>query len=184
MKPVDYIDKKIVPPQDDISPHNVDEKSELRKSIKKRCRSWVIISFITAVIFAVIGTFFLVDHSYFVAALILCIALYWGYLGYLYYRTAHAPTAREMQHHFDKLFYGVFIGEQPPIRGLIIGVIISFTIAMEYDLNWYVTLLLWGVITFLMAVLFWSWRKYEYGNYPQDDKIEQDIEKLQALEEG
>ena len=52
MKPVDYIDKKIVPPLDDISPHNVDEKSELRKSIKKRCRSWVIISFITAVIFA------------------------------------------------------------------------------------------------------------------------------------
>ena len=185
MKPIDYIEEQFVRTEDDISPHNVDEKLELRKSIKKRCRSWVIITFITTVIFAVIGTIFLVDHSYLMAAVVFSIAFYWGYFGYAYYRVSRASTAREMQHHLDKLFWGPFyIGDEPPIRGLFLGAAAALFFGLENNHNWYVTPLVCVVIIFLTAVLFWSWRKYELGNYPQDDEIDKEIEKLQGLEEG
>ena len=191
MKPVDYMDDDDVPTKDDFSSHSIDEKFELRRSIKKKSRFWVFISWITAVLFAVIGTFYLFDHSYSIASFsiaVLCFgaALYWGYFGYIYFRILRASTAKEMLRHLDKLYFDpVFVGDEPPIRGLCFGAIaaLSGILGVDYHFHWSVYLLVFIIIAFFIAVLIWSWRKHESGNFPQDGEIENTIEKLQDLEE-
>jgi len=185
MKRENYIDENPVPTEDDFSPRKVDEKLELRKSIKRGCRTWIIITFITALIFAIIGTIYLVNYSYFLGAIIMVVAFYWGYLAYVYYRIQHASTAKEMLHHLDKLLFGnYFIDDTTLVRALAIGGIAAGLILdMGYNLHWVVTLLVYIVIVFLIVVLFCSCLKYETGSYPQDDKIDKKIEKLLDLEE-
>ncbi len=186
MKPSDCIDEKCVPSEDGFSPHNVDEKLELRRSIKKMCRSWIFITFIAAVIFVILGTIFLVDHSYCIATISIVFALIWGFVGFVYYHTLRASSAQEMQHYFNKFCCNsIFITDDSLIRVLVYGAgaIVAYIFGLEHDFHWYVTLLVFIIIALLIAVILWTWRKYESGNFPQDDKIEYAIERLRLLEE-
>lgn len=194
MKPVDHIDENLVPGKEGFSRRNQDEKSELRKSIKKSSRLWVIISLTTTVLFAIIGTAYLVDQPYSLAYVasfsiaVLCFgaALYWGFFGYVYFRVLRASTAKEMQHHLDKLYFDpVFVGDEPPVRGLCFGAIAALCsiLGVGYHFHWSVKLFVILVISFFVFVLFWSWRKHETGDFPQDGKIENEIERLRDLEE-
>lgn len=186
MKPKGYIDDNHFPFGNYFSSRNIEEKLDLRKSIKKRCRSWIIISLITAVIFGIFGIIFIVDHSsYYAGAVCILITLFWGYFGYVYIRILCAPTAKEMHHHLDKLFnFSIFVGDEPPVRGLIYGTgaVAVFIFDKEFNFNWYVTLLALIAVPLLIYVIIWLWRKFESGNFPQENKLENEIEKLMDLE--
>lgn len=187
MKPADYIDGHHVPAEDVFSPESIDEKSELRKSIKRSSRRWVIISCITAVLFAIVGTILLVDQKYLGATMSLSIALYWGYLGHVYYRIPRVSTAMQMRHQLDKLLlHPVLTGSEPPLRVMsLIAVGAAVVLALDYNSHWFVTPLIVLIISLLIVVLFWTWRKYWFTCFfPQDDEIENEIERLQHLEEG
>ena len=116
----------------------------------------------------------------------LLFTLFWGYFSYVYIRILCAHTAKEMQHHLDKLDnLSVLLGDEPPVRGLIFGTGIAavFILDKEYNFHWCVTLLSIIAVPLLIFVIIWLWRKYESGNFPQENKLEDEIEKLKELEE-
>ena len=103
MKPEDYIDENYVPTEDGFALEQVDEKEELRKSIKKGCRLNTIFSIFMAIVFVIDSIVKFDDVSvnklYLcpMIALMLLFAIYLVFYAIIYDRIRRASTAKEMK---------------------------------------------------------------------------------------
>ena len=148
MKPEDYIDENYVPTEEDFAPdpvEPVDEKAELRKSIKKDNRFRSIMNFAVAVLWAVIGIWYLNRASendwgmYPLAFAFITLALSNAYESIVYNNIRRASSAREMKHHLSKLSNDAFFKK---ITLFILALCFGAGLALEYTSHcrWFVTL--------------------------------------------
>lgn len=162
---------------------HIEEKERLRKSIDKGCRFNTVFYTILAILFAINGIVKFDDvneDKLYLCPLITCMiaaALAMGFYALVYHRIRHDSTAREMQQHLD------LIGSDTLFTKLIvITMTLCITAAAVLGLidktPWYVVVLAaLGIIAVVGGI--WWLLKYTGKADPRDE----DIEKLQALEE-
>lgn len=183
MEPEDYFDENYVPSEEDFAPEEVDEKEELRKSIRRSSLLRTILYLVIAVLNALFGINELQDkingysaHSYVFIVLLLIFSLYFAYQAYVYYRVRRASTAAEMKHHLHRQHPNDFIMKTlTALMALGIGAGVALLLA---DKNpWYVNLLIFIAVT---AVIFFV---VQLGSGNEIKRLEdEDIERLQELE--
>lgn len=167
-----------------MNPQNhIDEKEQLRQSIKKGCRVNTILYIIMGILFFINGIVHLDDVSesklYLcpLIALMLVSAIAMGFYALIYHRIRQATTAREMKHFLD------LTGADTAFSKLIlITMTFCFMIAAVLGLigksPWYVIVAVVLGIGAAIGVLWWIIKHFAKG-----DTRNIEIEKLLTLEE-
>lgn len=183
MRPEEYIDENYVPSEEDFAPEQVDEKAELRKTIKRGCRFNTILYSVLAIIFTVNGLIKFDDISesklYLcpLIAVMLVTALFMLYYAAIYNRIGRATTGKEMQH-FLNLLGADTLFSKLAITTMALCMMAATALGLIDKSPWYVIVVAVIGVGAVIAGLWWL-LKYSGKGDPRDI----DIEKLQALEE-
>ena len=183
MRPEEYIDKNYVPSEEDFAPERVDEKAELRKTIKRGCRFNTILYSVLAVIFTINGLVKFDDISdsklYLcpLIALMLITALIMVYYAVIYNRIRRAATAREMQHFLNLLGVDTLFSKLA-ITTMALCMMAATALGLIDKSLWYVVV---PAVIGVGVVIGGLWWLLKYSG--KGDIRDIDIEKLQALEE-
>ena len=182
MRPEDYIDENYVPTEADFAPETVDEKEELRKSIKMTSRRNTILYAICALIFALNGILDLClldsdkPYRYAIVTLFLISVIGWVFYAIVYHRIHRATTAKEMQHQLD-LIRNDSLLSKILLSAMALCILIGLALFIAPKFSSYVTILIVGAVAVVLFGLYWLILKMDRN--PRDE----DIEKLLALEE-
>ena len=183
MRPEDYNDENHVPTEKDSAPEQVDEKEQLRQSIKKSCRVNTIFYIIMGILFLINGIVHLDDVSdsklYLcpLIALMLISAIAMGFYALIYDRIRSASTAREMKHFLD-LTGADTIYSKLILTTMTLCIIIAAVLGLIDKAPWYVIVLVVIGIAAIIAGLWWLIKHSGKG-----DSRDIDIERLLELEE-
>ena len=184
MKPEDYIDENYVPTEEDFAPEQVDEKAELRKSIKKGCRANSIFYIIMGITFLINGAVHLDDVSdsklYLcpLIALMLVSAIAMGFYALIYDTIRRTSTAKEMQKYLD-LTGSDSIFTKLILITMTLCIMVAAILGLIDKSPWYVIVLVVIGIGAIIGALWWI---LKYTGKGESRILE--IEKLQALEEA
>ena len=184
MSPEDYIDENYVPTEEDFAPERVDEKEELRKSIKKGCRANTIFYIIMGITFLVNGIVHIdrvSDSKLYLCpliALMLVSAIAMGFYALIYERIRRASTAREMKKFTDLTGANTLFSKLILIT-MTLCIIVAAVLGLIDKTSWYVIVL---VVIGIAAVIAGLWWLIKHSS--KKDACDIEIEKLLALEEG
>ena len=184
MSPEDYIDENYVPTEEDFAPERVDEKEELRKSIKKGCRANTIFYIIMGITFLVNGIVHIdrvSDSKLYLCpliALMLVSAIAMGFYALIYENIRRASTAREMKKFLDLTGANTMFSKLI-LFTMTLCIIVAAVLGLIDKTSWYVIVL---VVIGIAAVIAGLWWLIKHSS--KKDARDIDIEKLLALEEG
>ena len=183
MKPEDYIDENYIPTEEDFAPEQVNEKEQLRKSIKKSCRTNTVLYSIAAFFFLINGIFHLDqvnDSKLYLCPLIAVMLIStFAMITYaiVYERIRRSSTAKEMQQHLNLLNADTSFSKMI-ITTLALCLTIATVLGLIDKCPWYVVVLAALAVAGSIAGLCWL-LKYTGKADPND----LGIERLRALEE-
>lgn len=183
MKPENHIDENYVPTEEDFVPEQVDEKEELRKSIKKGCRFYTIFYIIMGITFLINGIVHIdrVSESKLylcpLIALMLVSAIAMGFYAFIYENIRRASTARDMKKFLD------LTGANSMFSKLILFtmtlcIIVAAVLGLIDKVSWYVIVL---AVIGIAALIGWLW--WLLKNTGRGETHDKDVERLMALEE-
>ena len=184
MKPEDHIDENYIPTEEDFTQKHVDEKEQLRKSIKKDCRFNTFVYIIMGILFLINGIVHVDDVSesnlYLcpLIALMLVSAIAMGFYALIYDSIRRASTAREMQK-FLNLMGSDTIFTKLILITMTLCIVVAAVLGLIDKCAWYVIVLAVIGITAIISGLWWILKHSGKG----ESRI-LEIEKLQALEDA
>lgn len=167
-----------------MEPENhIDEREELRMSIKKGCRSYTIFYMIMGILFFINGIVHLDNVSesklYLcpLIALMLVSAIAMGFYAHIYDRIRRATTAHEMKH-FNSLMGADTVFSKLILITMTFCFMIAAVLGLIDKSPWYVIVLVVLGIGAIIGVLWWLIK-----HTPRRNTRDIDIEKLLELEE-
>ena len=183
MKPEEHIDENYVPTEEDFAPEQINEKEQLRQSIKKGCRANTIFYIIMGIMFLINGIIHVdnvSDSKLYLCpliALMLISAIAMGFYALIYENIRRASTAKEMQKYLNLTGANTIFSKL-----ILITMTLCIMIAVIFGLidkaPWYVIVLAVIGIGAIIAGLWWLIK-----HSSKKDARDIDIEKLLALEE-
>ena len=190
MRPEEYIDENYVPtdedfaPEEDFAPGQVDEKEQLRKSIKKGCRANSIFYILMGISFLINGIIHVdrvSDSKLYLCpliALMLVAAIAMGFYALIYENIRRASTAREMKKLLDLTGADTIFSKLLLIT-MTLCIIFATVLGLIDKASWYVIVLAVIGIAAVIAGLWWLIK-----HSSKKDARDIDIEKLLELEDG
>ena len=184
MRPEEYIDENYVPTEEDFAPEQVDEKEQLRKSIKKGCRANSIFYILMGISFLINGIIHVdrvSDSKLYLCpliALMLVAAIAMGFYALIYENIRRASTAREMKKLLDLTSVDTIFSKLLLIT-MTLCIIFATVLGLIDKASWYVIVLAVIGIAAVIAGLWWLIK-----HSSKKDARDIDIERLQELEEG
>ena len=183
MRPEEYIDENDIPTEEDFAPEHVDEKEQLRRSIKKGSRFYTVFYALLAVAFVINGIIQLDNVSesklYLcpLIAIMLISAVAMAFYAIVYHRIGQASTAKEMQHYLNLMGSDVLFTKLI-ITTMTICIMVADVLGLIDKCPWYVIVLAALGIAVIIGGLCWL-LKYSGKADPRDI----DIERLMTLED-
>ena len=167
----------------DFALGQVDEKEQLRRSIKKGCRAYTIFYIIMGITFLVNGIFHIdrvSDSKLYLCpliALMLVSAIAMGFYAFIYENIRRASTAKDMKKFLDLTGANTLFSKLI-LFTMTLCIIVAAVLGLIDKASWYVIVLAVIGIAALIGGLWWL-LKYT-GTGETHDK---DVERLMALEE-
>ena len=138
MRPEEYIDENDIPTEEDFAPEHVDEKEQLRRSIKKGSRFYTVFYSLLAVAFVINGIIQLDNVSE--SKLYLCPLIAIMLNAIVYHRIGRASTAKEMQHYLNLMGSDVLFTKLI-ITTMTICIMVAAVLGLIDKCPWYVIVL-------------------------------------------
>lgn len=183
MKPEEHIDENYAPIEENYVPERIDEKEQLRQSIKKGCRAYSILYIIMGILFLINGIFHLdkvTDSTLYLCpliALMLIATIAMGSYAFIYENIRRASTAKEMQKFLSMTGADTMFSKLILIT-MTLCIMVATILGLIDKAPWYLIVLAVIGIGAIIAGLWWL---IKHSNKKDTRDIE--IEKLMALEE-
>ena len=183
MKPEEHIDENYVPTEEDFAPEQINEKEQLRQSIKKGCRANTIFYIIMGIMFLINGIIHVdnvSDSKLYLCpliALMLISAIAMGFYALIYDNIRRASTAREMKKYLDLTGADTIFSKLILIT-MTLCIMVAAILGLIDKTPWYVIVLVVIGIAAIISGVWWLIKHYGKG-----DSRDIEIERLLAIEE-